>query len=96
MVRRLKCWIYSKILFFGTAELTKNANPNKYSYSGYGIGFDSRSIFSIPNFDWGKCVIFLKVDMRSSVDANNKNKKIFVLGKGQTKRLDNASLTAET
>ena len=37
---------------FGNTEITKNADPSKYSYSGYGIGFDSSSIFSIPNFDW--------------------------------------------
>ena len=39
---------------FGSVKLTKNADPNKYQYSSYGIGFDSRSIFSLPNFDWGK------------------------------------------
>ena len=31
-----------KDCLFGTVEITKNAYPNKYSYSGYGIGFDSR------------------------------------------------------
>ena len=30
---------------FGNVKITKNADPNKYSYSGYGIGFDSRSLF---------------------------------------------------
>ena len=34
--------------------------------------------------------------MSSSVRANNKSKDILILGKGQTKGLDNASLTAET
>ena len=33
--------------------------------------------------------------MSSSVQANNKNKDILILGKGQIKRLDNAALTAE-
>ena len=33
--------------------------------------------------------------MSSSVHANNKNKDILILGKGQTKGLDNISLTAE-
>ena len=33
--------------------------------------------------------------MSSSMHANNKNKDILVLGKGQTKGLDNTSLTAE-
>ena len=28
---------------FGAVKLTKNAYPDKYKSSGYGIGFDSRS-----------------------------------------------------
>ena len=82
MVTRFKCWIYSKRLLFGAAKLAKNANLNKYSYSRYGIGFDSCSLFSIPNFDWGKTAITFGVDMSSSVHANNKDKNIVTLGKG--------------
>ena len=59
--------------------ITKNANPNKYSYSGYEIRFHSRSLFSIPNFDWGKNAIIFWVDMSSSVHANNKNKDTLIL-----------------
>ena len=59
---------------FGAVKLTKNANPNKYSYSGYGIGFDSRSLFSIANFDWDKSVIIFGVDVSSSVHDNKKMK----------------------
>ena len=33
--------------------------------------------------------------MSSSLHVNNKNKDILILGKGQTKGLDNTSLTAE-
>ena len=79
-----------KDCLFGAVKLTKIANPNKYSYSGYGIGFDSRSII---NSDWGKNVIIFGVGMNSSVHANNKN--ILILGKRQTKGLHNTSLTAE-
>ena len=46
-----------KDCLFRTVKLTKNADPNKYSYSGYGIEFDSCSLFSIPNLDWGKNAI---------------------------------------
>ena len=81
---------------FGAVKLTKNANPNKYSYSGYGIGFDSCSLFSIPNFDSEKNAIIFGVDMSSSVHANNKNKDILIPGKRQTKGLENISLTAES
>ena len=31
--------------FFGSVKLTKNADLDKYKYTGYGIGFDSRSEF---------------------------------------------------
>ena len=36
-------WHY-KIVLFGAVSLTKNADIDKYKYSGYGIGFD-RGIF---------------------------------------------------
>ena len=64
----------------GNVKITKNVDPNKCSYSGYGIGFDSYSLFSIPNFYWGKNVIIFGVDMTSSVCANNRNKDILILG----------------
>ena len=43
-----------KHCLFGVVKLTKNTNPNKYFYPGYGTRFDSRSLFSTPNFDWPK------------------------------------------
>ena len=33
----------------GTVRLTKNANPDKYSYPGYGIGFDIVGTFSLSD-----------------------------------------------
>ena len=30
---------------FGAVKLTKNTEPNKFGYSGYGNGFDTRSKF---------------------------------------------------
>ena len=71
-----------KNCLFGNVKITKNADPDKYSYSGYGIGFDSHSIFSIPNFHWGKNVIIFGVGMSSSVHTDNKGKDILILGKG--------------
>ena len=83
-----------KYFLFGSVKLTKNADPNKYQYNGYGLGFDSRTIFSIPNFDWGKNVIIFGVDMSSSVHANNKKRNILVLGEGITQGLDDTTPTA--
>ena len=59
------------------------------------IGFHSRSLFSVPHFDWGKNSIIFGVDMSSSVDANNNNKDILILGKGQTQGLGITMVTAE-
>ena len=58
MVTRFKHWFYIKSLFFGAVKLSKNADSGKYSYSGYGTGFDSQSLSLIANFDFGKNVIF--------------------------------------
>ena len=57
----------------------------KYSYSGYGIGFDSRPPCSFPNFNWGKSVVILGVGNSSSVHIDNKKKDLLVLGKGPIK-----------
>ena len=37
------------ISVFGAVKLTKNADLDKYGYSGYGIGFDARSQFPWSN-----------------------------------------------
>ena len=79
---------------FGNVRITTNADPNKYSYSGYKIEFDSLSFISLPN-DLDKSIIIFGADMSSSVHAYNKNKDILILGKVETKALDNSTLTPE-
>ena len=39
-----------KQCLFGAVTLTKNADVDKYKYSGYGIGFDRRSSFFISKW----------------------------------------------
>ena len=58
---------------FGSIKLTKNADINKYEYSGYGIGFDRKASFSISN-EIGKNVIIFGVDMSSSTKIDNRKK----------------------
>ena len=80
---------------FGCVKLVENTDPDKYVYSDYGIGFDSRWLFSLPNFDWGKNVTIFGVDMSSSVHIDSKKKDFLILVKGLTKGLDDTTLTAE-
>ena len=54
--------------------LTKNADIDKYKYSGYGIGFDRRSSFSFPSGGFGQNVLIFGVDMSFSAHINNKKK----------------------
>ena len=75
---------------FGAVTLTKNADIEKYKYSGYGIGFDRRSSFSFTVGGFGQNVLIFGADM--SID--NKGKDILVLGRGPTQRLE-STLTAE-
>ena len=74
--------------------MTKNADFDKYEYSGYGIGFDRRSSFSFPGGGFGQNVLIFGVDMSSSAHIDNKKKDILVLGKGPTQGLEH-TLTAE-
>ena len=59
---------------FGAVKLTENPDSDKYSYSGCSIGFDSSSLFSLPNFDWVKNLVIFEVYNRSSVHIANKKK----------------------
>ena len=73
-----------KNCLFGAVTLTKNADIDKYGYSGYGIGFDRRSSFSFPGGGFGQNVLIFRVDMSSSPHIDNKKKDMLVLGKGPT------------
>ena len=61
---------------FGAVKLTKNADIDKYGYSGYGIGFDRHGRFPFPGTWLGRNVIIFGVDMSSSAKIDNR-KKIF-------------------
>ena len=73
-----------KNCLFGAVTLTKNADIDKYGYSGYGIRFDRRSSISFPGGEFGQNVLILGVDMSSSAHINKKRKDILVLGKEPT------------
>ena len=83
-----------KNYLFGVVTLTKNADIDKYGYSGYGTGFDRRSSFSFPGGGFGQNALIFGADMSSSAHIGNKKKDTLVLGKGPTQGLEH-TLTAE-
>ena len=95
MVTRFTFWFYLKDCLFGGVKLAKNANPDKYVYSGYGIGFDSRSESLLPDGSIVKNVIIFGVDMSWSVHIDNEGNDILVLGIGPTQGLDDTMLAVE-
>ena len=60
---------------FGAVTLTKNADIDKYKYSGYRIGFDRRSSFSFRNGGFGKNILNFGGDNSSSTHIDNKQKE---------------------
>ena len=80
---------------FRSVRLTKNADPDKYKYSSYGIGFDSHSQFLFTDGSMGKNVIIFGADMSSSVHVDNKRKCILILGEELALGLDYTALTVE-
>ena len=83
-----------KNCLFGAVTLTKNADIEKYKYSGYGIGFDRRSSFSFTGGGFGQNVLIFGADRSSSIHIDNEKKEKLVLGRGPTQGLE-STLTAE-
>ena len=84
----------TKNCLFGAVTLTKNADIEKYKYSGYGIGFDRRSSFSFPSGGFGQNVLIFGADMSTSIHIDNKKKDILVIGREPTQGLE-SNLTAD-
>ena len=80
---------------FANLKIIENDDPDKCSYSGYGVAFTSRSDFSLLDGSMGKNIIIFGVDMSSSVHIDNKKKDILTLGFGPKQGLDDTTLTAE-
>ena len=60
-----------KSCLFRAVTLTKNADSDKYGYSGYGIEFDRRGSFSFPGGGFGQNVLIVGADMSSSPHIDN-------------------------
>ena len=79
---------------FGAVSLNKNADIDKYKYSGYGIGFDRHGEFSFGN-GLGKNRIIFGADLSSSSHANNKKNNILNLGKDFVQGINGTTIYAE-
>ena len=66
-----------KDCLFDAVTLTKNADIDRYGYSGYGIEFDRKSIFSFPSSGFGQNVIIFEVDMTSSARVDLTAEKMY-------------------
>ena len=84
-----------KNVLFVAVSLTKNADEEKYKYSGYGTAFYGKGRFSFPGSGYGQNVIIFGADMNSSPHIYNKGKHILILGIGPTQELGEHSLTVE-
>ena len=80
---------------FGAINFTKYVDIDQYKYFGYGIVFDRTGESSFGSRRFGRNAIIFGVDRSSSVNAYNKKKHIFVLGKYFTQELDNTTIYAE-
>ena len=77
LITRFEFWF--EVCLFGGVKLAKNADPDKYVYSGYCIEFNSHSEFSLLDGSLGKNVIIFGVDTNWSVHSDNKKKHILIL-----------------
>ena len=69
----------------GAATLAKNADIDKYKYSGCRIEFDRHGSFSSPGIWLGRNVIIFGVDMSSSAKIDNRKKIFWFWVKAQQK-----------
>ena len=103
MVTRFNSGFTLKDCLFDGIKLTKkkkkNANPDKYICSGYGIGLDSLSEFQLPYGSVGENVIIFGIDLSSSGNIEIEKKRYIlgiILSIDPTQGLDDITLTAET
>ena len=78
---------------FGALKLTKDFDPDKYGYGGYGIKFNARSQFWL-NCESGENVLIFGVDNSLLLHTDNRKRYIFVPRARLINRLDDTTITA--
>ena len=85
-----------KNCLFGAIKITSttNSDTDKWQYSGYGIGFDSKGEFTHPDGGDGENVIF-GAYLNNSRHSNNKTKNVLVLGQEFIQKINDTTVYAE-
>ena len=86
-----------KNCLFGATKVTKpgdTTDTDKYTYSGYGLGFDSASQFNHPQSGMARNIIIFEVDSSNSEHATDKTQKILILGHGLIQEVNNITIYA--
>ena len=85
-----------KNCLFGTIKITNTSShdPEKYEYSGHGIGFDRKGTFTHPDGGDGRNIIIFAAVLSNSKHANNKTKNILVLGRDFIQKIDDTTIYA--
>ena len=78
-LRNLNTDFTSVNCLFRSVKVAKNAELDKYRFSGCTIEFDCRSEFLLPDGSMEKNFIIFGPDMSSSVHVNNNEKDILIL-----------------
>ena len=74
---------------------TANSDTDKWQYSCYGIGFDSKGEFTHPDGASGKNVIIFGADLSNSRYAANKTQSVLVIGHSLIQKINNTTIYAE-
>ena len=70
-------------------------DPDKYIYSGYGLGFDSTGDFIHPQGGKSRNMIIFRVNLSNSVYTTNQTQNILILGHGLTQKVNNTTIYAQ-
>ena len=70
-------------------------DPDKYIYSGYGLGFDSTGEFTHPQGGKARNITIFGVNSSNSVHTTNQTQNILILGHGLTQKVNNTTIYAE-
>ena len=82
------------MFIFGTVELRRNSDKNKFTYNGRGMAFDGKGYWSFDN-DTARNVLIFGVDNSSSSHIDNPKNNFLVSDEEPTEGINGSAGTAE-